>query len=385
MKVIIYNIFGLGHINPTLALTKKLIECGHQVIYHSSPERKELIESTGAEFRNYGRDDYKAADYNPGKNFVLQTLPASLGLLPFLEAEINKEKPDLILYDSMAIWGRIISHIHHIPSICLVTTKPLSKEEKQLMFQQHGVMPDELNLSILKKLEENHGLKLDFESVLGAYHDCNLVFAAKELGDGHGECFHYMGSPKRTETLDEFPLEQILKRKRKVITMALGTLLPEEHPSVFEWYKCLLRAFASDERFQIILGTGTEKVLKSLGPLAPNVIARSQIPQLEVLKHTSVFIHHGGMNSLSEGLAAGVPMVIIPHSHDQYVNARKASKLGVAKEIQKELMSEDLIRKEVLDAMFSPSIQRSVQKIKVSMMNAQLGVDPLTIMEKRLS
>jgi UDP:flavonoid glycosyltransferase YjiC (YdhE family) len=128
MKAIVYNIFGLGHINPTLPLIKNLVEVGVEVIYHSSPERRALIESTGALFRNYGRDDYKAADYNPGKNFVLQTIPATLGLLPVLLEEIERERPDFLIYDSMAPWGKALTQITGLPSYCTVTTFALSRE-----------------------------------------------------------------------------------------------------------------------------------------------------------------------------------------------------------------------------------------------------------------
>ena len=86
------------------------------MIYHSSPERRELIESTGANFCNYGYDSYSASDFNPGKNFVLQTIPAALGLLPFLREEIDREKPDFIFYDSMAPWGHILGLIYQLPA-----------------------------------------------------------------------------------------------------------------------------------------------------------------------------------------------------------------------------------------------------------------------------
>ncbi len=387
MKIIVYNIFGLGHINPTLPLVKSMVDRGDEVIYHSSPERREMIESTGARFRNYGRDDYKASDYHPGTNFVLQTLPATLGLLPFLRQEIETERPDLILYDSMAPWGLLLAHIYGIPSVCLVTTMALSKSEKQKMFDTHEVKVDDKNLEVLRTIKETFGLELNFDVVLGAYHDCNIVFTLKtfnpplrELNDDH---FHFLGSPTRKETLTNFPDFLFEKKRHKVITMALGTLLPDEDPRVLEWFRFVLEAFSSDERFRIILATGTEEIKNSLGPLAPNVRAFTNIPQLEILKHTDVFINHGGMNSISEGMKNGVPMLIIPHSKDQFSNSLRIKELGVGDEILADHLNKENLRHKVLNLMFSPQIQKTVKKIKEEF--ERVDSNPLSIITRRLA
>lgn len=386
MKVIVYNIFGLGHINPTLPLISSLVKAGHSVIYHSSPERQELIESTGAEFRNYGRDEYKAADYNPGTNFVLQTLPATLGLLPFLEQELQTEKPDLIIYDSMAPWGKLLGHIYKIPSVCTVTTLQMSREQKLQMFETHGVKPDALNLQVLRQIREKYQLELSFDCVLGAYNDCNLVFSIGTLNPCHElppQNFHFIGSPVRKEDLTDFPLQMITRSPRKVITMALGTLVPDEDPGVIEWYRCLVEAFSSDKRFQVILATGNKKLRDQLGPLAPNIVAFEKIPQLEVLKFTSVFIHHGGMNSMTEGMAAGVPMIVIPHSKDQFTNAEKIVELNIGLTIKPEELSSTRLRKEVLNLMFSPTVKNKVQAIQQQFLDQRIHSDALTIIQER--
>ncbi len=46
-------------------------------------------------------------------------------------------------------------------------------------------------------------------------------------------------------------------------------------------------------------------------------------PQLAVLKQADVFVTHGGMNSVSEALVHGVPMVVVPFISDQLTNAQR--------------------------------------------------------------
>jgi UDP:flavonoid glycosyltransferase YjiC (YdhE family) len=41
-------------------------------------------------------------------------------------------------------------------------------------------------------------------------------------------------------------------------------------------------------------------------------IVRQQVPQLEILPYTKLFITHGGMNSTMEAVNYGVPMIVIP-------------------------------------------------------------------------
>ncbi len=53
MKILMVNVPYSGHTNPTLPLTKRLVERGHQVTHINAPEWKEKIEATGALFVSY--------------------------------------------------------------------------------------------------------------------------------------------------------------------------------------------------------------------------------------------------------------------------------------------------------------------------------------------
>lgn len=315
MKAIYYNILGLGHILPTLPLTRDLVQRGAEVIYHSHPERRGLIEETGAAFRNYGRDSYKAEDYNPGKNFVLQTIPATLGLLPFLLEELEREKPDALYYDSMAPWGKALAQITGLPSVCTVTTFALSMRKKSEMFARFGIEEDETNLLARKKLKEIYGVELDLTDALGAYGRKNLVFTTEDFNPpvDDASAFTFLGP--RLERQEDTSGLILPDRKKTFITMALGTILQKEHPEVTDWYRELIRAFGNDPEYELILAAG------DLGELPPNARSYEKIPQLLALAHSDVFINHGGMNSINEGLHFNVPMIAIPRSHDQFINA----------------------------------------------------------------
>jgi rhamnosyltransferase subunit B len=57
------------------------------------------------------------------------------------------------------------------------------------------------------------------------------------------------------------------------------------------------------------------------------------VPLSKLLPHTAALVHHGGVGSCAQGLAAGIPHIVQPMSYDQFDNARRLVRLGVAQEI----------------------------------------------------
>jgi UDP:flavonoid glycosyltransferase YjiC (YdhE family) len=67
--------------------------------------------------------------------------------------------------------------------------------------------------------------------------------------------------------------------------------------------------------------------------LPPNVRHFGFVPLSKLLPRTAALVHHGGIGSCAQGLAAGVPHVVQPMSYDQFDNSRRLVRLGVATEI----------------------------------------------------
>jgi UDP:flavonoid glycosyltransferase YjiC (YdhE family) len=67
--------------------------------------------------------------------------------------------------------------------------------------------------------------------------------------------------------------------------------------------------------------------------LPPTVRHFGFVPMSKLLPRTAALVHHGGIGSCAQGLAAGVPHVVQPMSYDQFDNSRRLVRLGVATEI----------------------------------------------------
>ncbi|RYZ71283.1 MAG: glycosyltransferase [Proteobacteria bacterium] len=100
----------------------------------------------------------------------------------------------------------------------------------------------------------------------------------------------------------------------------------------------------------------------SAGPLAvryqnqKNLLAVAYAPQRELLKRTSVFISHGGANSVMEALGEGVSLLVHPLSSDQPLQARFLTEAEAGERIDLETMS---------DSDLANAIQRSLARVAV--------------------
>lgn len=57
------------------------------------------------------------------------------------------------------------------------------------------------------------------------------------------------------------------------------------------------------------------------------------VPFGRLLPRAAALVHHGGIGTLSQALAAGVPHLVRPLAHDQFDNAARLSELGVGAEL----------------------------------------------------
>lgn len=126
------------------------------------------------------------------------------------------------------------------------------------------------------------------------------------------DCFHYVG-PYRREPESEisFPYERL--DGRPIIYASLGTVFG----SRTEIWKAIIEGCSGLEAQLVIALGGTGRV-KSLPELPANAIVVEYAPQRELLKRASLAITHGGLNSVMEALAAGVPLLAIPITGDQF-------------------------------------------------------------------
>ena len=129
------------------------------------------------------------------------------------------------------------------------------------------------------------------------------------------------------------------------------------------------------------MSVGRSFDIARLGKLPENFIVKNQIPQVSVLKQASLFITHGGMNSVSEAMVHGVPMVVIPFVSDQPVNARQVEKLGLGKALDYKSITADALKDTAFAIMENQQIRENLQKIQNEIATAPGNTGAVKIVE----
>jgi len=65
----------------------------------------------------------------------------------------------------------------------------------------------------------------------------------------------------------------------------------------------------------------------------PNVLLVDRAPHRLLFPRASAIVHQVGAGTTAQGLCSGRPMLLVPHGHDQFDNARRVRKLGVARTV----------------------------------------------------
>ena len=81
-----------------------------------------------------------------------------------------------------------------------------------------------------------------------------------------------------------------------------------------------------------------------LGELPDTWMVREFLPQVTVLKHAVLAVTHGGNNSVTEAATAGVPMLVLPFSTDQFAGAEAVESRGYGLALAPNTASVDELR-----------------------------------------
>jgi zeaxanthin glucosyltransferase len=65
-----------------------------------------------------------------------------------------------------------------------------------------------------------------------------------------------------------------------------------------------------------------------LGPIPDSWLVRSFLPQVTLLDQAALAVTHGGNNSVTEAMTAGVPLLVLPFSTDQFAGAAALDTAG---------------------------------------------------------
>ena len=134
----------------------------------------------------------------------------------------------------------------------------------------------------------------------------------------------FLGSAVRAEPAADDVQDWLAADDRPVVYVSFGSFL-SARGDVLATVLDALRPLGL--RVAVAIGSAT-----GLPDVPPDWLMRPYLPQVALLQRAALLVTHGGNNSVTEALTAGVPMVVLPFSTDQFAGAAaiEAAGLGAA-------------------------------------------------------
>lgn len=340
-KIVFFCIPAHGHTNPTLGVVRELIARGHEVRYYSYDLMREKIEAAGATFIScdeYDREqrlDPKDAA-RVGKDLALSTrvlVDTTLALDDHVCADMERLRPDCIVADSMAVWGKAVALKLGIPFISSTTTFAFNQHSARVMKQSPAdllkmliAMP-RINRDIQRLQEKGYPVNSILDIIQNDDRTNTIVYTSPEFqpcSETFSDRYAFVGPSIRPVS------EPITKIREKLVYISMGTVNNDMLPL----YRSCVHALAGTDH-QVIISAGAAAKLEALGDLPEHIAVYPQVDQIAVLEQADVFITHCGMNSVSEALYYGVPLVMLPQTAEQGGVAERVGQLGAGVRIKK--------------------------------------------------
>ena len=366
MKIAWFCIPAHGHTNPTLKVVKELTEAGHKVFYFSFEMFREKIEQAGAAFigcdgYDFDMEDKENAD-RVGKDKVFATellVSSTLALDEMTTEKIEEIKPDVIVSDSVAFWGKLVAMKHRIPYVSSTTTFAFNRYSAKYMKESPWdiakmlfAMP-RINKQIKRLRDHGYPVKGLLEIVQNDNETNTIVYTSKYFQpcqETFSDRYHFIGPSIRPVT------EQVMKTAEKTVYISMGTVNQNR-----EFYRnCIHVLGKTDWQVIISMGTNTEH----FDHLPANIQIHETVDQMAVLSIADAFITHCGMNSASEGLYFQVPLVLFPQTPEQGAVAKRTEELGAG--VRLPSISEDDILECLKQVLTVPDYKKNAIKVSES-------------------
>lgn len=138
----------------------------------------------------------------------------------------------------------------------------------------------------------------------------------------------FLGSAVREEPEDAEVAAWLASSGAPIVYVSLGSFLSVRSDVLALVAEALRGLCAPDGHgARVALASGSTP-RADLGPIPPSWLVREVLPQVTILRRAALAVSHAGNNSVTEALTAGVPMLLLPFSTDQFAGAAALEDAG---------------------------------------------------------
>lgn len=139
----------------------------------------------------------------------------------------------------------------------------------------------------------------------------------------------FLGSAVRAEPVDPEVEAWLASSDDPLVYVSFGSFLSVREDVLARVVEALAAVEVDGRPVRVALASGaTERA--ALGAVPDSWLVRGFLPQVTLLGRAALAVTHGGNNSVTEAMTAGVPLVVLPFSTDQFAGAAALEDVGFA-------------------------------------------------------
>ena len=338
-----YGIPAYGHVYSNIYLAGRLAESGFRVVYYSLPGFAEEIEGNGCEYRSYPMEpgELELTDGSRIRRLYRLILEYSQKMLPVLMEQARRDRPCAVIFDSLALWGRVAGFWMQVPSFSFYSIAAIRRVGDRGFWEyargfsgDFWKCPEEVPRIVRLKRQLRRDWKirgLGVKDVLMNQGDWNLMGYSRRFqpgGKNFDASYWFLGPMSMYRKAAE--RNDFVCRDKTLIYISLGTIFNQNARLLHEIVRQLGKGNGGKSHrpeYSVVMVWG-EQAFEGQKEFPENFIVRRWINQGEIMQRASLFITAGGLNSIHEALYYGVPCLMCPQQGEQMLNARQFERLG---------------------------------------------------------
>jgi zeaxanthin glucosyltransferase len=340
-----------GHVNPMVAVAKVLLARGHEVLWAGSESFLRPLAGPDAAIhpiplRAHRGQAERGLDATRSR-WEGYILPHAKNTRKGVEAAVEAFRPDLLVVDQHAIAGPIVAHRFGLPWATVVTTAmELTRPFARGLPKVEAWIQQQLRTAwSAAGLDGTPPWDLRFSP------DLVVSFVGEDLLDDPSQL------PPNTVTVGpslaprapdpDFPFGW-LDPARQHVLITMGTLNMDQ---AAHFYPRILQAVEPlGHRLQAVVVAPQGTITAA----PEHVLVRRPVPVLDLLPQMDAVVSHGGLNTVSESLTYGVPLLVTPIKGDQALMASAVARAGAGLRVSIDHSRPEALRAALLDLLDEP-------------------------------
>lgn len=369
MRILMTSKAGAGHVGPLVPFANAFRRAGAEVLVAVPREAAPIVRA--ARLPLWGVDDPPSSERDAIFAEVGGMRPETAGervvgdvfaridaraAFPGMLAACRAWRPDVVISEITEFAGPLAAEAIGVPTVCIGISQ-LARGES--IMTSGGV------LGAIDELRARFGLAPDprGERMREARYVTLMPEALEDpatVGSYPALRFRDVPPGRAGRLGDWWPGDH-----RPLVYVTFGSVAPNG-PYFPDLYRAAIDAI-SQLSVRALVTIGKDRDPADLRPMSATVHVERWVPQQDVMPYADAMVCHGGSGTVTMGLAAGVPMVVLPLFADQPWNAERVAALGAGIALEGGAEAADGITNAVRRVLAEPSFRAIAGRVATEM------------------